>query len=134
MGPEGTKGLAGKVLIADDDPVTRSLVGQCLKSQGFAVVAVTDGVEACSAALSEKPDLTLLDLLLPRRDGYSVLLHLRSREATREMPIVILSSETGQEHLGIARTLGAQGYISKPFAPAALMASVQEILNRKGKR
>ena len=134
MGLDGTKASSQKILIADDDPVTRSLVGQCLKNEGFAVVAVADGIEACMAALTEKPVLALLDLLLPRRDGYSVLLQLRSRESTRETPIIILSAETGEEHSGIARTLGAQGYMTKPFEPFALVATVRKVLNSKGKR
>src|SRR5688572_31823461 len=98
-------GFPRKVLVADDDPVTRSLLGQCLKNEGFLVVAASDGIEACSAAAAEKPDVALVDLLLPRRDGYSVLLHLRSCDATRGTPIFILSAETGEEHPGIARAL-----------------------------
>ena len=134
MGLDGTKALGKKVLSADDDPVTRSLLGQCLKSDGFAVLAAADGIEACSVAQAEKPDLALLDLLLPRRDGYSVLLHLRSREMTRETPIIILSAETAEEHAGIARTLGAQGFMTKPFEPSALLATVRQVLDNKGKR
>jgi len=123
-----------KVLIADDDPVTRSLLSQCLRNEGFDVVAAADGVEACASALVDTPDLALLDLLLPRRDGYSTLLHLRSREATRRTPILMLSAETGDEHPRIARTLGAQNYIVKPFDPSALLAAVRDALAQNGRR
>jgi two-component system response regulator MprA len=125
---EPAKGSGPKVLIADDDPVTRSLLGQCLKREGFAVVAAADGIEACSAATSERPDLALVDLLLPRRDGYSVLLYLRSRESLRDLPVIILSAESSPEHPEIARTLGAQAYLTKPCDPTALMAAVSAAL------
>jgi len=134
MSLEITRGTGPKVLIADDDPVTRALLGQVLKREGFAVVAATDGIEACSAAESEHPDLALIDLLLPRRDGYSALLYLRSRESLRELPVIILSAEASAEHSKIARTLGAQLYLTKPCNPEALMAAVKDVLDGKPMR
>lgn len=123
-----------KVLIADDDPVTRSLLGQWLKNEGFEILGAADGVEACSVAAKENPQLALVDLLLPRRDGYSVLLHLRSREATRELPVIVLSAESGEVHADIARTLGAQGFMAKPFDPSSMMTAVrQAVAEGKGK-
>jgi DNA-binding response OmpR family regulator len=124
-----TDGAGPKVLIADDDPVIRSLLAQVLKRERFSVVAATNGIEACAAAESEHPDLALIDLLLPRRDGYSALMYLRSREALRELPVIILSAEASAEHAKIARTLGAQLYLTKPCNPAALMAAVKEVLD-----
>lgn len=118
----------GKILIADDDPVTRSVLGQAFKSEGFGIAAATDGIEACTTALAEPPAAALVDLLLPRRDGYSVLLFLRSREATRHVPVIILSGEPSEEHSEIARALGAQGYIPKPFGHASVVAKVKEVL------
>ena len=128
----GANGVSRRVLIADDDAVTRTLLIQCFKNEGFAVTTAADGVEACTMALVEKLDVVLLDLLLPRRDGYSVLLYLRSLEATRQTPVLILSGETSEEHPGIARTLGAQGYVTKPFSPTAVVATVKEILSKTG--
>src|SRR5207249_3882812 len=81
---------------------TRTLLSQCFKKEGFAVGLAADGVEACSAALSDKYDVALVDLLLPRRDGYSVLLFLRSREETRALPTLILSGESADGHPEIA--------------------------------
>jgi DNA-binding response OmpR family regulator len=127
-----SSGRSLKILIADDDPVTRSVLTQCLKNEGFAVVTATDGVEACSIAEADRVDVALVDLLLPRRDGYSVLLHLRSREKTRETPVLILSAEASEEHPGIARALGAQGYVTKPFDHPSVLASVRDLL--KGMR
>src|SRR5262249_17632573 len=96
----------------------------------FKVLVAADGVEACSVAIAEKPDVALVDLLLPRRDGYSVLLHLRSRETTRRTPVLILSGEAADTHEPIARALGAQALLGKPAAPPSVLASVREILER----
>lgn len=130
MSLECSDGAGPKVLIADDDPVTRSVLSQVLKREGYAVVSAADGVEACSAAESERPGLALIDLLLPRRDGYSVLLYLRSREALRDLPVIILSAESAEEHPGIARTLGAQQYLTKPCDPSAVMMAVKDVLGK----
>lgn len=129
----GANDAGRRVLIADDDAVTRTLLAQCFKNEGFAVATTADGMEACSMALVGKLDVVLLDLLLPRRDGYSVLLYLRSQEATRQTPVLILSAETSEEHPGIARALGAQGYVTKPFSPTGVVATVNDILSKNGK-
>lgn len=131
MAVEITNGAGPKVLIVDDDPVIRSLLGQVLKKEGFAVVAASDGMEACSAATSERPDLALVDLLLPKRDGYSVLMYLRSREALRQLPVIIVSAESSGQHPEIARTLGAQRFLTKPCDLGALMSAVKDVLQEK---
>lgn len=121
-------GQIRRVLIADDDPVTRSMLTECFKKDGFGVVTAADGIEACSIALGETPDLAVVDLLLPRRDGYSVLLYLRSREETRGMPVLILSGESSEEHPKLARTLGAQGYVAKPVDPRSILAAARDAM------
>jgi DNA-binding response OmpR family regulator len=131
MGPTETTTVVRKVLIADDDPTTRSLLGECFSQSGFKVLVAADGVEACSVAIAEKPDVALIDLLLPRRDGYSVLLHLRSRETTRRTPVLILSGESADVQEPIARALGAQAFVSKPVSHSSVLDSVMEILERK---
>jgi DNA-binding response OmpR family regulator len=123
-----------KVLIADDDAVTRTLLSQCFKNEGFGVVTAADGVEACTAAGADRLDVILVDLLLPRRDGYSVLLYLRSREGNRETPVLILSGESSEEHPGIARMLGAQAYIPKPFDHKVVLSTVKELLSKNERR
>lgn len=116
-----------RVLIADDDAVTRTLLSQCFKVEGFLVETVQDGVEACASSAAGGFDAILVDLLLPRRDGYSVLLFLRSRELTQKTPVVVLSGESSDEHPGIARLLGAQAYIPKPFDPKKVVSTVLDL-------
>lgn len=119
------------VMVADDDPGVRSLVSELLKNRGFVVREAPDGVVACEQAEADLPALILLDVLLPRRDGYSVLLHLRSSEATRDIPVVLMSGESESEQAGIARTLGAQAFLAKPFANSQLLAAVEAAVKIK---
>ena len=124
--------MSKRILVADDEPTARTVVVQCLKNAGYSTTIAADGVQAVEAAENEKPDLILLDLLLPRRDGYAVLLDLRSRPSTRHTPIVIVSGEDGRSQASVARTLGAQGYIGKPFRPDDLLGQVADALRGGG--
>lgn len=117
-----------KILIAEDDPAIRRLASECLTRRGHDVVQAADGVQACAAAESEKPDLILLDLLLPRRDGYTVLLFLRSRPETRGTPVLLLSGEPPEEQEEVARALGADGYLPKPFTPTGLIQAAEAMM------
>jgi CheY-like chemotaxis protein len=123
--------MAKKILVAEDDSAIRRLVVECLGRRGHEVAEAADGVQACAFAESGKPDLILLDLLLPRRDGYTVLLFLRSRPESRDVPILLLSGEPPEEQGEVARTLGADGYLPKPFTPSGLTQAVEEALQRK---
>jgi CheY-like chemotaxis protein len=117
-----------KILIAEDDPSIRKLVVGCLARRGHEVVEAADGIQACTVAETLKPDLILLDLLLPRRDGYTVLLFLRSRPETRTVPVLLLSGEPPEEQGEVARALGADGYLAKPFTPTSLTETVEAAL------
>ena len=116
------------VLVADDEPSIREVLADGLAREGYDVVTAADGIEACEISEACPPEVALLDLLLPRRDGYSVLLHLRSREATRHSPVFFVSAEPPAEHAEIARALGAQGFIAKPFRIAEVCAIVRSAL------
>ena len=117
-----------KILIADDDPFICEVLSRWLGQAGFAIATAVDGDEACESADAVAPDIVLLDLLLPRRDGYTVLFHLRSREATRRTPVIFISAEPSSEHEELALSLGAQGFISKPFDLGNVLACVNGAL------
>ncbi len=120
-----------KILVAEDDPAIRRLVVECLGRRGHEMIEAADGVQACAAAEASKPDLILLDLLLPRRDGYTVLLFLRSRPETRDVRVLLLSGEPPEEQGDVARALGADGYLPKPFTPSTLtLAAEAETVSR----
>ena len=115
---------ARRILIADDDPNVTTLLTRWLTMQGYAVSSADDGIKACEAADQAPPDLILLDLQLPRRDGYAVMISLGSREATAHVPILIVSGEP-DEHADIARTLGARGFLHKPFTRDGVVRAVE---------
>lgn len=117
-----------KILIAEDEAELREVLATWLGRKGFAVATAEDGVEACEAAEADVPDLVLLDLMLPRRDGYTVLFHLRSRPETRAVPVLFISAEPVKGHDEIARTLGAQGFLAKPFRLETLVAAIEDVL------
>ena len=116
-----------KILIADDDAVVLALVSRLLTRSGHTVKSVGDGVSACAAVETERPDLAILDLLLPKRDGYSVLMHLRSKAGTRDLPVILLTSESRAEHETTAVALGAQAMLSKPAQPMEILEAVRRI-------
>jgi CheY-like chemotaxis protein len=118
-------GRARSVLVADDDAAFRELISVWLEGAGgWRVVIAADGEEACAVVDAGGLDLVLLDLLLPRRDGYAVLLHLRSNPATRGVPVLIVSGEPAAEHATVSAAFGARGFLPKPFSRAELLAAI----------
>src|SRR5205814_8800231 len=82
--------------------------------------------EALFIAERERPDLAILDLLLPRKDGFTLLLHLRARDATRAAPVIFVSSEPGPDHADIALGLGASAYLAKPWSGEEVMRAIAD--------
>jgi len=121
------------ILVADDDPGVSKLTKEFLKSRGYTVTVAHDGISACEQAEAAPPSLVLLDLLLPKRDGYAVLLHLRAAEATRSIPVILMSGESESEQAAVARALGAHSFLAKPFTAATLFSTVEAALNSKNK-
>ena len=116
------------ILVADDDPALQDFLGVALESVGFTVLVALDGVRACELAEAAPPALILLDLLLPKLDGYGVLLRLRAHEVTRRVPVVVVSGELSTEHAPLARALGAADYLEKPITRERLLDSVRRVI------
>lgn len=119
-----------KILVAEDERDIRELIGFTLRFAGFDVVLVGTGPEAIEKALSEQPDLILLDVRMPKMTGYDVCRQLKEDSATQSIPVVFLSAkgQKGEIEQGLAS--GAVEYIVKPFAPDELVSQVKEILAR----
>ena len=115
------------ILIADDEKEILSLLRLYLENAGFTVVEAADGEEALARIRSEKPDLAILDIMMPKMDGYALIRQIRS---TMNMPVIILSakSETSDKILGLG--MGADDYIAKPFDALEVVARVQANLRR----
>ncbi len=131
--------MAGKkVLVVDDDPDILDVVTMILESQDYEVVVAHDGMECLDKLGAEKPDLMILDLLMPRMDGFAVYKELQDPKWSeyQDMPILILTSvreeasrrryelETGQQ-------LGVDDYLEKPLSPEVLLGSVRKLIERK---
>jgi DNA-binding response OmpR family regulator len=119
------------VLVADDDEDIRSLVTFRLERAGYRVVTASDGEHALSLALERSPDLAVLDVMMPRLDGYEVTRRLRQHEATKAMPVILLTARAQEADVERGFEVGADDYIRKPFSPQELRARVQAILGRR---
>jgi DNA-binding response OmpR family regulator len=119
------------VLAADDDEDILELVAFRLERSGYTVLRARDGEEALRIAREEKPDLAVLDVMMPRLDGYEVTRRLRADEATRAMPIILLTARAQDADVQTGFDSGADDYIRKPFSPQELRARVQAILGRR---
>jgi DNA-binding response OmpR family regulator len=119
------------VLVADDDEDIRSLVSFRLERSGYRVIAAADGEEALALALEHTPDLAVLDVMMPKLDGYEVTRRLRSEDTTRAMPVILLTSRAQEADVARGFESGADDYIRKPFSPHELRARVAAILGRR---
>jgi len=125
-----------KILVVDDDPDMRDAIGMMLEPAGFQVIMAKDGEEALLKLAAERPNLMLLDLLMPRKDGFAVLKELHEEEKWRaydSMPIVVLSSVREEParrryHLETAVQFAADDYVEKPVSPTALLQRVKAAL------
>jgi DNA-binding response OmpR family regulator len=125
--------LAIRVLAIDDEEDILRLIEIKLTKAGFEVLTARDGQQALERALAEKPDLMLVDVMMPRRDGYSVVSEVKQRLGT-EAPIIILLTARGQETDVVqGLTNGADDYIIKPFSPRELIARINVVLIKRGK-
>ena len=117
-----------KILLVDDDPRLRELVALTLERAGHAVVAAADGQQALDRAARERPDLVVLDVGLPRLDGFEVCRRLRGRGDA--VPILFLTARDDEIDRIVGLELGADDYVTKPFSPRELAARVAAILKR----
>ena len=119
-----------KVLVAEDEPDIRGLVAFSLQYAGFVVVEALNGEEAIRKAKEEQPDLILLDVRMPKMNGYEACRQLKSQELTKHIPVIFLSARGQEAEIKHGLELGAEEYILKPFAPDELYRRVETILHR----
>lgn len=116
-----------KVLVIDDDPFTLELLRKMLRSI-CNVVTATNGIDGLKIIETSDIDLVLLDWMMPEMDGLSVLMNLMSKEETKDVPVLFISSKTDQISIDRALSVGAKDYITKPFRKKDLINIVQEHL------
>jgi DNA-binding response OmpR family regulator len=119
------------VLAADDDEDILDLVAFRLERSGYTVIVARDGEEALELAAKELPDLAVLDVMMPKVDGFEVTRRLRADEVTSRMPIILLTARSQDADVQQGFDAGADDYLRKPFSPDELRARVQAILGRR---
>lgn len=117
------------VLIVDDVPLNVLLIKKMLTQYTFEVRTANNGKLALDAVAQKKPDLILLDLLMPVMDGFEVITHLRANDDTKEIPIIVLSALNSEEDITKAFRLGANDFINKPVIMEKLIAGVTQQIN-----
>lgn len=124
--------MAERVLVVDDSTVIRDLITVNLELEGFEVVGCGDGEEALRLVREVHPHVITLDVVMPRLNGLDAAEQLRSDSDTAAIPIVVVTARAGQADLERAQEIGVEGYLTKPFEPAELVALVRR-LAREGR-
>ena len=117
-----------KILIADDKSRVVELVKATLEGEDYQVIDASDGREALEKIDKQKPDLVLLDIIMPKMDGFEVLRDLKGDPKTKDIAVIMLTAKGQKLDKHKGRRLGAQGYIVKPFSPSSLLKKIKEIL------
>jgi two-component system response regulator ResD len=119
----------GSVLVVDDEPTIAEVVSRYLERAGYRTRVAADGVQAIEAAAHQRPDLVVLDLMLPKLDGLEVMRRLREQNRDR-IAVILLTAKGEEADRVIGLRLGADDYVVKPFSPAELVARVDAVLRR----
>jgi sigma-B regulation protein RsbU (phosphoserine phosphatase) len=119
------------ILIVDDEPYNLDYLEQELEEQGYASLRAADGLQALEQVRSGHPDLVLLDIMMPRMDGFQVLAWLKDNPETRDIPVIVISADTDLRSVVQGIRLGADDYLPKPFEPVLLHARIASGLERK---
>ena len=123
-----------KILIVDDDLETLRLVGMMLQRQGFEIVAANTGELALSMTMREKPDLVILDIVMPGMDGYQIAREIRKEPTTSKIPILMFTAKNQVDDKVSGYDAGADDYLTKPVHPAELMSHARALLGRSVKK
>jgi len=124
--------MTGKILIIEDDPSATSFASYALEQEGYQVLTAANGVEGLKMALEEKPDILVLDVMLPGMDGFELCHRLRNEASAAKLPIMMLSVKGRESDRDMGLKVGADEYLTKPADPAELVACVGSLLERKG--
>ncbi|MCG6881504.1 MAG: response regulator transcription factor [Deltaproteobacteria bacterium] len=120
-----------RILVVDDEEDILELVNFNLAKEGYRVISTTTGERAVEMSRSERPDLIVLDLLLPGMDGLEVTKFLKQNQETQNIPIVMLTAKGEESDVVTGLELGADDYVTKPFSPKILLARIRAVLRRK---
>lgn len=120
-----------KILLVDDEQDMVYAVKMQLEADGFRVLTAPDGQEGLDKARKEKPDLIILDLMLPKIDGYKICRMLKFDEKYKNIPVIIYTARAQEADEKLGYEVGADAYLTKPFDPQKLLAKINELLNSR---
>jgi CheY-like chemotaxis protein len=123
--------VTARVLVVDDSSVVRELIAVNLELEGLEVVRCVDGMEALERVAEQRPDAITLDVVMPRLDGFAVVERLRADRSTAEIPIVIVTGRASAADLARGEALGVDAYLTKPFEPSELVATVLRLVDQQ---
>ena len=124
--PDGVAANGVKVMVIDDSKTIRRTAETLLKNEGFEVITATDGFEALSMIADHQPNLILLDIMMPRLDGYQTCALIKHHRVFRHTPVIMLSSKDGLFDRARGRVVGSDNYITKPFTREELMTVIEQ--------
>ncbi|HET6866333.1 MAG TPA: response regulator [Solirubrobacteraceae bacterium] len=122
---------APTILVADDEEDLRELVTYRLSRSGYQVIGAGDGQEALELAAARTPDLMVLDVMMPKLDGYELTRRVRAEAALRSIPVILLTARSQESDIDRGFEVGADDYLKKPFNPDELVARVRAVLGRR---
>ncbi len=122
-------GTIRRILVVDDEPMVREVLVNYLERDGYVVDEAATGDQALALAASSKPDLIVLDVMLPEVDGFAVLTRIRQ---TSSVPVILLTARSDEPDRVVGLELGADDYVVKPFSPREVLARVRSVLRRSG--
>ncbi|MCK4948178.1 MAG: response regulator [Candidatus Aureabacteria bacterium] len=118
-----------KILFVDDEPQLVEMVKIRLEANNYEVILASDGEQALEKARGEKPDLIILDIMLPKMDGYKVCRMLKFDDKYSSIPVIMLTARSQKSEKSMGEEVGADAYIIKPFEPQMLLGKIKELLN-----
>ena len=130
---QATAATGRTIMVVDDSITVRKVTGRVLERNGMTVVTAKDGVDAVALLQEHRPDLMLLDIEMPRMDGYELARHMRNTEQLKDIPIIMITSRTGDKHRRLAMELGVKRYLGKPYQETELLDNISAVLAEAGR-
>lgn len=117
-----------KILVVDDCDTTRKLLSYIIRERGYRIISATNGIEALEVMAADPADLIVTDLNMPQMDGYELSKSLRCQDSTREIPIIMVTTEAGEADRKAGLEAGVTTYLSKPISPQRLLYEIEKLI------
>lgn len=121
-------GIEKKILVVDDCDTTRKLLSYIIRERGYKILNATNGIEALEVMATDPIDLIVTDLNMPQMDGYELCRSLRSQDSTRDIPVIMVTTEAGEADRKAGFEAGVTTYLSKPISPQRLLYEIEKII------